>query len=217
MEIVSRAKLIPAYYSLASTENRVMVEWLLDKRKDDVRYALAKILHDPIVQSEYDIIIIDAPPRLTTGCVQGLCAATHVLIPTVLDGLSAEAVGAFADQLAVNQDLWPHLKIVGTVGTMTAMDTGREGTDESDRLTEFEADALRSVQDTLKQALLTARPPLRDASSLPVRCFIPSKNELAREAGNRIAYALPGHAQVIESIRAAFDRLGDAIDSRLQA
>lgn len=214
---VPTAKIIPSYYSLASAENRVMVEWLLDKRKDDIRYHLATVLHDPKVQSQFELIIIDAPPRLTTACIEGLCAATHVLIPTVLDELSAEAVGAFADQLAVHQALWPQLKIIGAVGTMTEKNTGREGADESDRLTDFEADALKAMEDALKQALLSAKPPLRDASPLPVRCFIPSKNELSREAGNRIAYAAPSKAQVFEEIRAAFDRLGDAIDERIKS
>ena len=138
-----------SYSSLASTENRVMVEWLLDMRKAPipVRY------HYHRCASAVD------------HCLR-VCAATHVLIPTVLDGLSAEAVGAFADQLAVNQALWPHLKILGAVGTMTVMDTGREGDDESDRLTEFEADAVRAVQDALEQALLTAKAPLRGAGTL---------------------------------------------------
>jgi chromosome partitioning protein len=217
IEHVPTGKIIPSYYSLASTENRVMVEWLLDKRTDDIRYHLATVLHDPKVQAQFDRIIIDAPPRLTTACIQGLCAATHVLIPTVLDELSAEAVGAFAGQLAVHQALWPQLKIVGAVGTMTEKNTGREGADESDRLADFEADALKSMEDALKEALLSAKTPLRDATPLPVRCFIPSKNELSREAGNRIAYAAPSKAQVFEEIRAAFDRLGDAIDKRIKS
>lgn len=212
---VPTGKIIPSYYSLASVENRVMVEWLLDKRREDIRYHLACVLHDPKVQSQFDLIIIDAPPRLTTACIQGLCAATHVLIPTVLDELSAEAVGAFADQLAVHQTLWPQLKILGSVGTMTEKNAGRDGADDSDRLTDFEADALKAMEDALKEALLSAKAPLRDASPLPVRCFIPSKNELSREAGNRIAYAAPSRAQVFEDIRAAFDRLGDEIDRRI--
>ncbi|MFN3626028.1 MAG: ParA family protein [Hyphomicrobium sp.] len=62
---VATAKLIPAYYSLAAVENRVMVEWLLGKRRADVRYHLADLLHDDIIQRSFDRIFIDAPPRLT--------------------------------------------------------------------------------------------------------------------------------------------------------
>lgn len=200
VENVPKAKIISSYYSLASTENRVMVEWLLDKRKAPIP-----------VRYHYHRCASAVDHCLRAGAV----CCTHVLIPTVLDGLSAEAVGAFADQLAVNQALWPHLKILGAVRTMTVMDTGREGDDESDRLTEFEADAVRAVQDALEQALLTAKAPLRGAGTLPVRSFIPSKNELSKEAGNRIAYAAPSRSQVFENIRAAFDRLGDAIDQRM--
>lgn len=38
---VPTGKLIPAYYSLAAMENRVMIEWLLGKRTRDIRYQLA--------------------------------------------------------------------------------------------------------------------------------------------------------------------------------
>jgi chromosome partitioning protein len=119
VEGVPTARCIPSYYTLSSAENRVMVQWLVGARKDDIRYSLAKTLHDPMIQDRFDLILIDAPPRLTTGCVQALCAATHVLIPTILDGLSAEATGGFIGQLVTNQRLWPHLKLLGISGTMT--------------------------------------------------------------------------------------------------
>lgn len=212
---IPRAKLVSSYYSLSNVENRVMVEWLLDQRKDDVRYHLARILHDPTTQRDYQYIIIDAPPRLTTACVQALCAATHVLIPTVLDELSAEAVGAFANQLRINQKLWPQLKILGALGTMTALNTGRAGADASNRLKDYEVDALVAVRDALVDALQTAEMPLRDATPLPEICFIPNKDNLSREAGNRIAYAHPSQSAAFCELREAFDRLGDEIDLRV--
>jgi cellulose biosynthesis protein BcsQ len=96
---VPNARCIPSYYTLSTMENRVMVEWLIAKRREDIRYSLAKTLLDEAVQERFDVILVDAPPRLTTACIQALCAATHVLVPTVLDGLSAEATGGFVDQL----------------------------------------------------------------------------------------------------------------------
>jgi cellulose biosynthesis protein BcsQ len=214
---VTRARIVPTYYSLASTENRVMIEWLIGHRRDDIRYQLTKILHDDEIQRKFDIIIIDAPPRLTTGCVQALAACTHVLIPTVLDEMSAEAVGAFANQLRVHQEIWPHLRIVGVVGTMTENNTVKDELLREEPLKDFEALSLVSVRDALAVALEDASRPLRGASLLPLECFIPSKAELGRLAGHGIAYAASGNSAVLQEIRQSFDRLGDEIDRRIAA
>lgn len=216
VELVPKAQLLPAYYTLSNMENRVMVEWLIGKRRDDIRYHLADALHSSVVQRAFDMVIIDAPPRLTTACVQGLCACTHVLIPTILDELSAQAVGAFADQLCVNQEIWPHLRVLGVVGTMTENNAGKEGATPETALKTYEADAIVAVKDALKEALLTARPPLRDAKVFSEKCFIPQKAELSKAAGDRIAYSAVGNTGALVEIREAFDRLGDAIEHRLK-
>lgn len=104
---------VPADYSLARADNRVMVHWLLQEYQSDPRYWLANALLDPKVQARYHRVIIDAPPRMVAGQVQALCASTHVLIPTILDRLAAEAVLRFVNQLNQEKKLWPHLKIAG--------------------------------------------------------------------------------------------------------
>ncbi|MGH1406407.1 MAG: ParA family protein [Rhodomicrobiaceae bacterium] len=113
-------EIIPAYYELAQAENRLMVEWLLSDRKKDVRYTLAEVLHHPLVQEKYSLIIIDCPPRLTTAAIQALCASTHLLIPTILDGASANAVSSFVNQVENlrEADICPHIKHIGVVGSM---------------------------------------------------------------------------------------------------
>jgi chromosome partitioning protein len=214
---VEGARIVPTYYSLASTENRVMIEWLIGRRRNDIRYHLASVLHHEEIQGKFDRIIIDAPPRLTTACVQALAACTHVLIPTVLDEMSAEAVGAFANQLRVHQELWPNLRIVGVVGTMTDANTMKDELLKPEPLKDYEALSLVSIRDTLKVALETAARPLREASLLPLECFIPSKPELGRLAGHGIAYAAPGNTPVLREIRQSFDRLGDELDRRVAA
>src|SRR5262245_3904184 len=111
---------IPAYYDLAQAENRLLVEWLTAENPSaDIRYNLATILHSGVARQHFDQVIIDAPPRLTTGCVQALCAGTHILIPTVLDHLSGDAVGTFVKQLQTLQPVCPFLKPIGVVGNMT--------------------------------------------------------------------------------------------------
>ncbi len=215
-----KARCVPSYYTLSSTENRVMVEWLIAKRRDDVRYSLARTLLDLDIQNSFDIILIDAPPRLTTAAVQALCAATHVLVPTILDGLSVEATGGFLNQLATNQPIWPHLQLLGVFGNMTQrLATESEGVEQESRLLEYEADQLRTLDDTITEALRMATPPMRApanaALTFPLNCFIPEKAELGRAAGERIAYRRSGGSLATQQLSRAFDRLGDEIDRRI--
>ncbi len=221
VEDIEKAWGLPSYYSLSAMENRIMVEWLIGKRQEDVRYTLARVLHDPQIQERFDCILIDAPPRLTTACVQALCAATHVLIPTVLDGLSAEASGGFVDQLVTNQKLWPHLKLLGVFGNMTNASTvDSDGNERASTLADYEADACKAAIDTVHAALENATPTLRERQStpmFPVTCFIPQKAELGRGAGEKIVYRLNGGSPATQQISRAFDRLGDEIDQRISA
>ena len=216
IENVPNSRIIPSFYSLASMENRIMVEWLIAKRSHDIRYQLASLLHDPRVAGRFKRVIIDAPPRLTTACIEALCAATHVIIPTILDKLSAEAVGTFAQQINTHRELWPHLTVIGAFGTMTEMvqiDTSGDAIEGN--LRQFENDAISSVNDALRAAFAGAPLALANARALPFECFTPNKVELATNAGKSIAYAVPGNALVQHQIRASFDRLGDEIDGRI--
>jgi chromosome partitioning protein len=113
-----RLQVVPAWYELAQAENRLVIEWLFGEGGHDIRYTLARVLHDPVIQKCYSRIYIDAPPRLTTACIQALCAATHLVIPTVLDNLSSSAVAAFVKQVEEfrKADISPHLKYAGIVG-----------------------------------------------------------------------------------------------------
>ncbi len=138
-----KLKVIPAFYDLAQADNRLMLEWLLQcaRRRSqsihrmladlligklfvpkDVRYNLHELLQTEAVREAFDIVIIDCPPRMTTGVIQALCAATHVLIPTILDLPSAEAVVTFCGELELlkREGIYPKLSYVGVVGTMVS-------------------------------------------------------------------------------------------------
>lgn len=105
-------------YSLNRTENRVVFKWLVRETKEDIRYYLHRFLCSPDVRAAYDLVIIDAPPRLTTATANALCASTHVLIPTILDGTSTSAAIKTVDAiLKLKEKISPSLRILGILPT----------------------------------------------------------------------------------------------------
>jgi chromosome partitioning protein len=189
---------VPAFYPLARTDNRLMVEWLLGCYSSDPRYWLAETLLDPEVQARYDRVIIDAPPRMVAGCVQALCASTCVVIPTVLDQLSSDAVDRFITQLEQEKQLWPQLKVAGITATTC-----------STTLASYEADTIRKLIDRLERH--APRPALfwKDA-------FITENSLLSRAAGHGIAYAHNSNRADFRALRYRFSCLADAIERGLR-
>jgi len=114
------SRLAPAFYDFARYEDFLMVEWILQQGNDDVRYRLAGLLLQDDVANEFDVILIDVAPRMTTGTVNALCASTHVLVPTIFNPLSAEPVQNFV-RMAKNlmDTLNPKLEFLGIVETMS--------------------------------------------------------------------------------------------------
>lgn len=116
-----KTKLFSAFHGFNHIENELLLRWLTDKDYTDIRYNLHSYLSSKLFQSEFDIVIIDAPPRLTTATVNAACASKYLLIPTILDNLSTEAalntVKAF-DELRKN--LSPTLSILGVLPTLVA-------------------------------------------------------------------------------------------------
>ena len=136
-------RVIPAYYDLAQADNRLVIEWLLRCRpakstsgfeyskdlligdafrKRDIRYTLARLLQTEAVEEAFDVVIIDCPPRLTTGTVQALCAGSKLLVPTVLDTPSSEAVIAFLREIEGLKEakICEYLEYIGIIGVKTS-------------------------------------------------------------------------------------------------
>jgi len=219
---------IPAYYDLAQAENRTLIEWLLPlsdhdfisrllrllrlrvpespRSERDVRYLLAEALLDPHVQENYDLVVIDAPPRLTTAHVQAMCASTHLLVPTILDRLPGDAVARYIDQVATHKlgpsgneslAICPALEPIGIIGTMIP-----PRVDISGFLNQLRASLVAArLQPHVfgEELLMHQRPPYR-------RC-----------AGERIAYAATERSAIFEAMRKELDHLGDETARRLGA
>lgn len=184
-----------ATYPFATIENRLMAEWLQDDR-DDVRYELAKVLSDPSVVGEFDIAIVDCPPRITTATINALTAASHVLIPSQPDGLSMPAAIYFSAQLMRMRELvFPNLKLLGLVPSLTQQSTS---------LKESELELLRDASEELRKIwrLDGVDPVLYDS-------YIPRTGPIRDAAGTGIAYLRNAPAKAI------FERLGRNIEERL--
>ncbi len=201
---------IPAYYDLAQAENRLLIEWVIKAERPkngvsrvgdrDIRYFLTEFLHDEGFVDKYDRIIIDAPPRLTSACVQAFCAATHLLIPTVLDRLSGEAVATFVEQIKLLRDenICQNLKMLGVVPYVPT------------KATKFKAAAREQIQDALMLADT-------EAELYDEQFEIPSLPLISESTGERIAYATDANGQEVRRVREIFDRLGEEVSRRIAA
>ena len=186
--------LISASHSLAPIENKIMLDYLLQEAGFDRRYLLARFLQSPAIIETYGLIILDAPPRLTAAAINGLCAATHILVPTVLDTMSAEAVGFFlASAKRLRRDLNPYLNLLGVVGVMTDISTG---------LRKREKDAMLVAERQINQSWPAGGKVL--ARNIPHKAAI----QAAREHG--VAYERD------EMVKQWFDELGQDLSRGLR-
>lgn len=209
----ANAYAVPSFYDLARVENRVMIHWLARHRHDDVRYVLARALHDPDLP--FSRVIIDAPPRMTTGLVQALAASTHVLIPTVLDGASGAAVGTFVDTIESHREVWPYLKYAGVCASMTNADVGASiekypERDIQDFLLVAERGGVLSVNDAIVRVSKERNLEKVATAFLPPDTYIARKAGIALASGDTVAYD-----HIREEERAMFRRLGATVAQRM--
>lgn len=108
--------IVAADENLAESENQVMAHWLVKLIQGDARFLLRELLHAPGVAQNYDFVILDCPPRLTTACINAYAAADYVIVPVIPDPPSAEAVPRQLRTLRNHQTYTcPDLKVLGLV------------------------------------------------------------------------------------------------------
>jgi chromosome partitioning protein len=212
-------KVIAAYYDLAQADNRILVEWLIECscktqktlrrmlvellnrepfKASDVRYTLAEVLHSNAVRAAFDLIIIDCPPRLTTSEIQAFCASSHLLIPTIFDWTSGEAVASLCGQIETlkRAGICPHLKYIGIAGTMQR--TGKVA----------QQDAINLIQDALQAGNIPT-------GILPQRTFIPHTTQLVNDADQGIAYLAMPNWQDRQKVREAIKELAICVAGQM--
>src|SRR5215470_9480577 len=188
--------IVASTYALAAIENRLMIEYLLgdDRRYDDGRYRLASHLLSEDVGDTFDVALIDAPPRLTAATINAFCASTHLLVPTVYDKMSAEAVGTFLNGVrTLKNALNTQIDLLGLVGTLTH---------RQDSLIPREQNARNLAKDQVARVW--------GPNFHIFERHIPRKSAIAEAAGGDIAFY---HRDA--SVRSLFVALGDEIAGRL--
>ncbi|HXE86510.1 MAG TPA: AAA family ATPase [Hyphomicrobiaceae bacterium] len=192
--ILPGMRLITCGQTFDGFENRTLLRWLLGDTKDDVRFRLAGLLLSPEMEREFDLVLIDAPPRLSTGAMNALCASHAILVPTILDALSVDAVGRFLQRVNRFRQLNPALEFAGVVGTLT----------EQTGLLPREREALDSAKTAL--AYWHGRAHVFNRN---IRHF----SALAKAAGKAIGYLEGGREG--REVQAVFNELGSEIVEKL--
>jgi chromosome partitioning protein len=191
--ILQGSSIITSKYQFASLENRVMIEYLLQDDQDDGRFRLANLLLSDDMSGRFDLVLIDAPPRLTAGTVNAFCASTHLLVPTIYDLLSAEAVGTFLNGAEVLKHSLNHgIDLLGVVGMLTY---------QQGRLSVREENAKRAAMRQVATAW--------SANHYFFERHIPRKAYITEAAGQDLAYFRD------ETVKEWFDALGTEIGNRL--
>jgi chromosome partitioning protein len=171
--ILGPIKLLSAGKSLHSVENRLQIGWLIEpKPARDIRFNLLHFLTSKEVSKEnFDVVLIDSPPRLTTGTINALAAASHFAIPTILDGAATANVGTLlADTKALFvHHLNPHLRLAGIIPTRREV-----GTEMKDFEVENEKLLIRETREKW------------GAGNYMFEAFTPDRIEVARLAGNAL-------------------------------
>lgn len=133
----------PAEADLSRIDSELVFQWLTGAISDDVRFNTHRYVASDFVQKQFNIVIIDTPPRICAATANALCAATHVVMPTILDTVSSRAVlRSVAMFLNFRDKLGLSFKIFGVVPSMVNASTGYN--DRESKALEYLQDELRS-------------------------------------------------------------------------
>ena len=178
-------------YTAAEQEEKLLFQWVGGEGADgDLRLRLTEILHSRAVQDNFDMVILDMPPRNGVYAHNALAAATHMIIATKHDMISAQAIGKFVEYLeGVRLSLCPRMKLVGIAPTMLRQSDSPRGFVEPMML-----DAARLWRGEGDVAMLPS---------------IPLRTAISASAGRSFAY--------LEDmlVRKSFSNLGEAVERRL--
>jgi cellulose biosynthesis protein BcsQ/predicted nucleic acid-binding Zn-ribbon protein len=188
--------------SLEDAEMHLLAEWLMNAAEADVRLHLRRALHAPAVRKQFDYVLLDCPPRLSTACVNALAASDFALIPVLLDTTSAVSAPNLLRKLRRlrGAGLLEHLRVLGVLANRVRYFGGK--------LT----NAAAAVWDEM-------RPPCHQAWGEPVHFF-----ETTIKESSSVAAAAQRHADGKPSdtfaaqkgeLQSVFAELADQVKGRI--
>lgn len=186
-------RLVSVRDGLTDVEDNQMLRWLIRETRDDVRGRIARRLMNRATAcaEHFDVVIMDAPPRLSLSSINALRASTHVLVPTKLQPLSARPIAKMVQDFGVlREQIGGEFQIMGVVCNMTHGQT----------VVGTETASLSSIEAAL--AALPNRPPV-------LTQYIPDRADIGRPQGTHLAYLIPG--QRGDEVRRVFNAIADEI------
>ncbi|MEM1294980.1 MAG: AAA family ATPase [Verrucomicrobiota bacterium] len=116
--------LAPTHFHHMDREDAALLTSFAEPAKDDARFLVRNLIRK--WSQEYDLVILDCPPRLTVSFTGALAASDLVLVPIIPDQVSIDGAGLlFSDPLfQLREVLWPdrfpHFALIGNKvrGTM---------------------------------------------------------------------------------------------------
>ena len=196
---IAGVRLVSADYDLTDTEDNQLLRWLLKERtQGDVRSKIARLLTRPALDAKgkFDLVIMDAPPRLSLAAANALRASKWVVIPTKLQPLSAQPVAKMINYLKTFRTrIGGEFQFAGVVCCMTkgAIASGTE------------TSALAEIETTLGEI---------SGGPVVYNQYVPDLVDIGRPQGARIGYLLSG--QKGDQVRSIFDALADEIGNQMQ-
>lgn len=188
----SRISFFPTEYGFDDFETRAQFEWLSGLAEQDVRLLLSRRLRSREFQDEFQMAFIDTGPRLTTGSVAALAAATHLVVPTACDLRSVTAAIQFLRRVAEMKlgnsasgssvRVCPQLKVAGILLTLTTSYTNDRAMRES---------AKSVIQDTVKGDA-SLRSIFVDPEKPVFEALLPRSQQIVNDAQYAIPYLRAG-------------------------
>jgi cellulose biosynthesis protein BcsQ len=181
---------IPADESLAEAELRAQARWLVTKTPD-ARFLFRRVFHCPQVLSNYDFVLFDCPPRLTTACINALGCSDFLLVPVLLEQGSVEALPRTLNWLT----RLPHVSRARLLGVVANRVELYRGKPVSSQQTIYDY-----LPETLKRGGFHSKDVFLE--------IIKNNRALIEEAANRgkIAAAESGGADLFEGLTIAIEK-----------
>lgn len=190
---IEGARLITSEYEIADTEDRQLLKWLTRDIGDDVRTRIARKMNysDWALKDRFDLVIFDAPPRLSVASANAVKMTDFVLVPAKLQPLSAAPISKMLKYLAsFKERARAKFEVIGVVCNMTNA-------------------AKLSAQEQLYQAGIQRALTKQAPTARVFNSIIPDLKDIGRPEGRYIGYCLNGVAG--QRVRELFDPLSDEV------